>query len=451
MTSLLPDADVPAPAPPTGETPPGRGGDLPGPRGGLRYYLKRLGPGLVTGAANDDPGAVGTHAQVGAQFGAASFWLAPYTLPLTAIVLEMCAQIGNVSGRGLVTILRFHYPRWVLWGAVTLLTVANVVNLAADLGVMASAVEMLVGGPVRVWLVAIAVASGLLQVFVPYAPYARVLKLLALSLFAYVVAVFLVPQDWGAVLRATFVPTFRWDAAFLMGVVAVLGTRLSPYVLVWQPAQVVEEQIDDGKERLAERVGASGREVRAMQVDVVAGSIVANLVTWAILATTAVTLHARGVTNVESATQAAEALRPAAGDFAFAIFALGILSTGLLAVPVLAGGIGYAVGEALGWSRGLGRPAGHAKAFYGVISLAIALAVLLNFVGVNPIRALVLSQVLNGLVAVPLVFLVLRICNDRRVMGDRVNGPIANALGWATFVVIALVGAGAVWGMTQGG
>lgn len=413
------------------------------------YFLRRLGPGLVTGAANDDPAAIGTHAQVGAQFGAASFWLAPYTLPLTAVVLEMCAQIGNVSGRGFVTILRFHYPRWVLWSAVTLFTVANVVNLAADLGIMADAVRGLAGGAPLVWLVLLAAGSAALQVFVPYDAYARVLKLLALSLFAYVVAVVLVPQDWDTVLRSTLIPDVHWDAAFAMSVVAVIGTRLSPYVLVWQPAQVVEEEIGEGKTRLAQRVGATRREVRAMQVDVMAGSLVANVVTWAILVTTAATLHARGVTTVETATQAADALRPAAGALAYALFAVGILATGLLAVPVLAGGVAYAVGEALGWPRGLRRGVARQPQFYGVLVLSIVVAVLLNLVGVNPIRALVLSQIVNGLVAIPLVYLVLRICNDVAVMGRDTNGPLANTLGWITFAIMAAVGAGAIWGLTR--
>jgi NRAMP (natural resistance-associated macrophage protein)-like metal ion transporter len=427
-----------------------RRGASPPPRvGRLMYYLRRLGPGLVTGAANDDPGAIGTHAQVGAQFGAASFWLAPYTLPLTAVVLEMCAQIGNVSGRGLVTILRFHYPRWVLWGAVSLFTVANVVNLAADLGVMADSVRLLAGGPTFLWLLVLAIGSGALQMFVPYAAYAKVLKVLALSLFAYVVAVFLVPQDWGTVLRDTVLPTIHWNAAFVLGVVAVIGTRLSPYVLVWQPAQVVEEDIDEGQARLAERVGATRREVREIQVDVIAGSVVANLVTWAILVTAAATLHARGITTVETATQAARALEPAAGTLAYALFAVGILATGLLAVPVLAGGVAYAVGEALGWKRGLARAAGRAPKFYAAIVLCIAIAVLLNLAGVNPIRALVLSQLLNGLVAIPLVFLVLRICNNPAVMGDKTNGRLANVLGWGTFAIIAAVGAAALWGLTR--
>ena len=417
--------------------------------GRLAFYLKRLGPGLVTGAANDDPGAIGTHAQIGAQFGSASFWLAPYTLPLTAVVLEMCAQIGKVSGRGLVTILRFHYPRWVLWGAVSLFTVANVVNLAADLGVMADSVRLLAGGPTLVWLLVLATGSGLLQLFAPYAAYARILKILALSLFAYVAAVFLVPQNWGEVWRATLVPTMHWDAAFITGVVAVLGTRLSPYVLVWQPAQVVEEEIVEGKLRLAQRVGATRRELRATQVDVIAGSFVANLVTWAILVTTAATLHAHGITNVETATQAADALKPAAGELAYALFAAGILATGLLAVPVLAGGVAYAVGEALGWKRGLARDAGRAPKFYAMIVVCIGVAVLLNLVGVKPIRALVLSQLLNGLIAIPLVFLVLRICNNKDVMGSATNGWFANTLGWLTFAIIAAVGAGAIWGLTQ--
>lgn len=416
-------------------------------RGWLGYYLRRLGPGLVTGAANDDPGAIGTHAQVGAQWGSAPFWLAPYTLPLTAVVLEMCARIGNVTGRGLVTILRFYYPGWVRWGTVALFVVANTVNLAADLGIMAASVELLIGGPILLWLLALAAGSAALQIFAPYAPYARVLKLLALSLFAYVVTVFLVPQNWGVVLRATFVPGIQWDAAFLMSIVAVIGTRLSPYALVWQPTQVVEEQIEDGKKRLTERLGASERSVRAIQLDVLAGSVVANLVTWAIMVTAAATLHAKGVTDVTTATQAAEALRPAGGELAYALFAVGILSTGLLAVPVLAGGVGYAVGEALGWRRGLARKAQDAKRFYSVIALCMAAAVLLNLIGINPIRALVLSQVLNGLVAVPLVFLVLRISNNRRVMGEFVNGRLANLLGAFAFLIIAAAGAAAIYGM----
>jgi NRAMP (natural resistance-associated macrophage protein)-like metal ion transporter len=420
------------------------------PRKGVWYYLRRLGPGLVTGAANDDPGAIGTHAQVGAQFGAASFWLAPYTVPLTAVVLEMCAQIGNVSGRGLVTILRFHYPRWVLWGAVSLFTVANTVNLAADLGVMADAVRLLAGGPALLWLLLLAAGSAALQVFVPYASYARVLKGLAMSLLAYVVAAVLVPQDWSAVLRATFIPQPRWDAAFIMGVVAVLGTRLSPYVLVWQAAQVVEEEIGEGKPRLSQRIGKPRWQVRAMQVDVIAGSLVANLVTWAILATTSATLHDRGVTTVQSATQAATALEPAAGRLAHALFALGILATGLLAVPVLAGGVAYAMGEALGWKRGLAREAGRAPRFYAVIVGCIAVAVLLDLTGVNPIRALVLSQILNGLTAIPLVFLVLRICNDPAVMGERTNGRLANLLGGLALAIITLAGAAAVWWSIRG-
>lgn len=412
---------------------------------GPLHYLRRLGPGLVTGAANDDPGAIGTHAQVGAQFGAASFWLAPYTIPLTAVVLQMCAQIGNVSGRGLVTILRFHYPKWVLWGAVSLFTVANLINLAADIGVMGQAVRSLIPGPERMWLVVVAAVSGALPLLVPYETYARVLKGLALSLLGYVVAAFLVRQDWDAVLLSTFIPKFHWDYAFVMATVAVLGTRLSPYVLVWQPAQIVEEEIEAGEVRLADRLGSTEDEVRSLQVDVLAGSIAANLVTWAILVTSAATLHARGVTNVTSATQAAEALRPAAGNFAFALFALGILATGLLAVPVLSGGVAYAFGDALGWKRGLARETRKAPRFYATIVLCIAIAVLLNLIGANPIRALVLSQIVNGMVAIPLVFLVLRICNDPRVMGDRTNGLFGNVLGWGAFVVLLGVGVAVVW------
>ncbi|MHB1071719.1 MAG: Nramp family divalent metal transporter [Gemmatimonadaceae bacterium] len=412
--------------------------------------LRRLGPGLVTGAANDDPGAIGTHAQVGAQFGSSALWLAPWTIPLTAVVLEMCAQLGNVAGRGVITLVRFRYPRLVLWTVVGLFVVVNVVNLAADLSIMAESVAMLAGGPPRLWLLGIAVLSAASQLLLPYATYARALKLLALSLFAYVAAVFLIPQDWGAVLRASFVPVIRWDAAFFLGTVAVLGTRLSPYVIVWQPSQVVEEQIGEGKPRLQQRMGSSDSDVRAMQLDVFAGATVANLVTWAIMLTAATSLHARGITNVASATEAAEALRPVVGGAASAVFALGILSTGLLAVPVLAGGIGYALGEAFGWRRGLARSVGAARRFYGVIAAGIGVAALLGFLGVNPIRALVLSQVLNGIVAVPLVFLVLRLCNDREVMGEHVNGGLANVLGWSAVVVMGVAAAAAIWALATG-
>ncbi len=412
---------------------------------GVHYYLRRLGPGLVTGAANDDPGAIGTHAQVGAQFGAGSFWLAPYTLPLTAVVLEMCAQIGNVSGRGLVTILRFHYPRWVLYGTISLVAFANTISLAADLGVMADAVRMLVGGHPRIWLVVVAAFSAMLQVLAEFQMYSRVLKVLALSLLAYVVAVFLVPQDWGAVLRATVVPSIRPNGAFLVAVVAVIGTRLSPYVMVWQAAHVVEQKIGDDKPRLWQRLGRRRPEVRAIQVDVIAGSVVANLVTWAILVTTAGTLHTRGITQLATAADAAAALEPAAGRLAYVLFATGILATGLLAVPVLAGGVAYAVGEAFGWARGLAHGASRAPRFYSVIVVCIALAAALNFVGISPIRALVLSQLVNGLVAIPLVFLVLGICNNPEVMRNRTNGRLANSLGWATAIIITVVGVAAIW------
>jgi NRAMP (natural resistance-associated macrophage protein)-like metal ion transporter len=428
-----------------------------GPRGAaervrrrITKTLRRLGPGLVTGAANDDPACIGTHAQVGARFGTELLWLAPWTLPLLAVVQEMCAQLGNIAGQGLASVLRWHYPRPVLWTTVALVTVANVVNLAADLGVMASALRLLVGGPQEGWLVALAAVTGLLQVFVPYGHYARVLKVVALTLLAYVAAVFIVRLDWTAVLADTLVPRLRLDRAALTSIVAVIGTRLSPYLFFWQPSQVVEEEVEEGKTSLDARKGTTRTTLRRLQLDVIAGSVVANLVTWSIMVTTAATLHAQGHTDVQTATDAARALEPLAGRGAALVFSLGILGTGFLAVPVLAGGIGYALGEAFGWTRGLGRRLPEAPGFYAAIAGALCLATLLNFFGVSPIRALFLSQLLNGLVAVPLVFLLLHLCNNRAVMGAHVNGRLSNGLGLVTALVILAAMVALVWTEARG-
>lgn len=418
----------------------------PGPPG-LLARLKQLGPGLVTGASNDDPAAIGTFSQVGAQFGLAPLWLNVYTLPLMGAVLEMNAQIGNVSGQGLATTLRYHYPRWVLFGALALLVGTNLLNLAADLAIMAEAVTLVAPLRSEVWLVAIGAGSALAQAYLPYARYARVLKLLTLTLLAYVVTAVLVTRDWGSVLRATVVPTVYGGPAFLQAVVAVIGTRLSPYVLLWQPSQIVEEKVDAGETRLHERRDISKGDVRRVQADVAAGSLVANLVTWSITATAAATLHAAGITNVATATQAAQALRPLAGPAASIVFAVGILATGLLAVPVLSAGLAYGLGEAFGWERGLRRGPARQKRFYGVMAAALAVAVALNFLGMSPVRALFVSQLVNGIAGIPLVYLVLRICNDRAIMGERTNGRLANTLGWAALLVMVAAGAGAGWAL----
>jgi NRAMP (natural resistance-associated macrophage protein)-like metal ion transporter len=428
-----------------------------GPRGAaervrrrLTRTLRRLGPGLVTGAANDDPACIGTHAQVGARFGTELLWLAPWTLPLLAVVQEMCAQLGNIAGQGLASVLRWHYPRWVLWTTVPLVVVANVVNLAADLGVMASSLALLAGGRPGGWLLVLAAVTGVLQVVVPYGRYARVLKIVALTLLAYVAAVFLVRLDWRTVLAHTALPRLALDRTALASIVAVIGTRLSPYLFFWQPSQVVEEEVEEGKTSLDARKGTTRTTLRRLQLDVIAGSVVANLVTWAIMVTTAATLHAQGRTEVQTATDAARALEPLAGAGAALIFSLGILGTGFLAVPVLAGGIGYALGEAFGWSRGLGRRLPEAPGFYAAIVGALLLATLLNFLGVSPIRALFVSQLLNGLVAVPLVFLLLHLCNNHAVMGARVNGRLANGLGGLTALVLLAATAALIWTEVRG-
>ena len=406
-------------------------------------FFRVLGPGLITGAADDDPSGIGTYSQAGAVFGASQLWLALYVLPLVISVQEMCGRIGLVTGRGIAGVVRTHYRRRVLVAAVLLLFVANTINVGADLGAMAASVRLLVPAvPYYPLLVVFALGMLALEIFIPYRYYARVLKLLTLSLLAYVVTGFVISPDWRRLLLATIIPQLQLTPQYLALVVGLLGTTISPYLFFWQASEEVEESIAKHRQsRSADPVRqerALGKELRALRVDTAFGLVAASVTFWFIVMTAGSTLHPHGITNIASADQAALALRPLAGAGAQALFALGIVGTGLLAVPVLAGSAAYGIAEAAGWREGLGETLGHARGFYLVIVLSTLVGLALNFLGVNPMAALVYTAVINGVVAVPLLALILRVANDRTVMGAHTNGRLSNVFGGLTLVVMAV-------------
>lgn len=408
--------------------------------GRFRRFWRILGPGLITGASDDDPSGIATYAQTGALFGYRNLWLALFSLPFMTAVQQMCGKIGIVTGKGLAGIIRERYGNTVLFGAVFSLFLANTVNIGADLGAMAASARLLLPGPFLFWLFFFAALIVLLQVFIPYRRYAKILKYLAFTLLAYVAASFFVKADWGAVARGTFLPVISPSPEFWMNVVAFLGTTISPYLFFWQASEEVEEEVAKGELReMGKGIPRfSRRDVEDMRKDTVVGMIFSNLVSFFIILTTAATLNANGITDIDTADQAAMALLPFAGQYAFLLFAAGIIGTGLLAVPVLAGSASYAVSESLGWREGLGRKFSRARGFYGVIVLACLVGLFVNFLPVSPMKMLYYAAVLNGIIAPLLLFFILRIAGDRRVMGEYANSKTMNALGSATVALMSL-------------
>lgn len=408
-----------------------------------------LGPGLITGASDDDPSGIATYSQAGAQFGYALGWVMLFSWPLMCAIQEISARIGRVTGRGIAGNLRHHYPLPLLYGIVALLTVANVINIGADLGAMAAALKLLIGGPALIYVGLFALGTVLLEVFARYSRYVSLLKWLTLSLFAYVGVAFVVKLPWGTIGYNLVVPAVQWNATYLTVVVAILGTTISPYLFFWQ----AEEEVEDVKEREGakplERAPEQARgEFSRIRIDTIVGMGFSNLVALFVIVTTAATLHAHGLTDIQTSSQAAEALRPIAGEFAFLIFALGIIGTGLLALPVLAGSSAYALGEAFGWHVGLIRKPQRAKRFYATIALASVAGAALNFTPLDPIKALFWSAVINGVVAVPVMVTMMMLSSNKAAMGDFRLPPILNSLGWlATGVMtLAAIGMFATWG-----
>ncbi|TAJ79990.1 divalent metal cation transporter [bacterium] len=401
-------------------------------------YFKLLGPGLVTGASDDDPGGIATYSIAGASLGYGMLWTAIATLPLTIAVQLTCARIGLVSGRGLAGVLRHSYPRRLLYVACLLLLVANVFNISADLGGMAEVVEMLTGVRSIVFVPLFGFLTLAVTVYTSYATFARYLKWLTVVLFAYVIAPFLARPDWARVLWATVLPDLSRDPNYMATLVGILGTTISPYLFFWQASQEVEEEKALGRRTLAQRRGATEHELHDARLDVITGICLSNLVFYFIILTTASTLYRAGQRDIQSARQAAEALKPLAGDAAYFLFALGLIGTGLLAIPVLAGSASFAVAELFGWRAGLDLSPRRARRFYLVLAGAIVIGMILDLLNTNPIRMLFWSAVLNGVLAPPLLVLVMLVGNNRKVMGEHANGFWLNLLGWTATALMAV-------------
>lgn len=408
-------------------------------------YWETLGPGLTTGAADDDPSGIATYSQAGAQYGPQLIWLSLFSFPFMAVVQEMCARIGLVSGQGLAANIRRHYPPGALYTATALLFFANVLNIAADLGAMSAATRLLVPSVgLELLVILFALVSLVLQIFTTYARYAKYLKYMTLALLSYVVVAFVVHLDWGLILYHTFVPslTFSKDQIFLIA--AILGTTISPYLFFWQTSQEVEEEIQQGETTVQmRRAQVSEHSVRSMRTDVWSGMFFSNLITFFIFAACAGTLYVHGITNIATADQAALALKPF-GQFAYLLFALGIVGTGLLAVPVLAGSTAYALSESLGWKYGLYRKLKQAYAFYGVIIVSMLLGIAANFAHLDPIRGLIYAAVANGVIAPIILFFVVRLSANRRLMGEYASHPLISLVGWLTIGIMAVSGIAAI-------
>ena len=412
----------------------------------IQSRLRRvLGPGLITGASDDDPSGIGTYSQAGAQLGFAISWTMLFSYPLMVAIQQVSARIGRATGRGIAGNIRQHYSNGLLQSIVLLLLIANTINIGADLGAMADAVSILMGGPHLLYVAVFGVMSALLQVFTKYRRYDVFLKWLTLALFAYFGTVMVVKIPWGEAMRGLLIPTFTWDTAFWTTVVAILGTTISPYLFFWQAAQEVED-IRAVRERkpLIKAPEQGDDAIERIRLDTYVGMAFSNLIALAIIVTTAATLHANGVTDIASSSQAAEALRPVAGPFAFTLFTLGIVGTGLLAVPVLAGSAAYAVGEARRWPVGLARKPMQAKAFYTTIAVATLTGASMNFLPISPIKALYWTAVINGIVAVPVMVTLMHMTANPKIMGDFPVRDGLRLVGWISTAVMATAAAAMV-------
>lgn len=405
----------------------------------IRGFFGKIGPGFITGAADDDPSGIATYSIAGAKFGLGMSWLTLFLLPAMISIQEMCGRLGMVTGKGLASVIKKFSSKRVMWFAVSLLAVANVINIGADLGIMASSLQMVFGLNFFFWLFAVAMLIVVLEIWVSYRKYSEVLKWLGLSLMVYVVTAFLIKPDWGEVLNATLVPRITWSVDYVMTLVAFLGTTISPYLFFWQASQEVEEEIDEKKiSDFGVKPEVTGGMIKRMRFDTKVGMLFSNLMTFFIIVTTAGTLNANGIFEINTAQEAAQALRPLAGDFAYLLFALGMIGIGLQAVPVLAGSLAYGVSEALGIKEGLNKKFGKAQGFYLVLALATMVGVLMNLWGINTMRALYYAAVVNGIVAVPLIFIIIRLASREDVVGKFKTEKKYLVIAWITFAFMAL-------------
>lgn len=401
-----------------------------------RGFFSGLGPGLITGAADDDPSGISTYSVTGAAFGYAPLWTALFSFPLMTAVQLMCSRLGMVTGQGLAGVIRTKYSKWVLWSACTLLVIANTVNIGADLGGMGKVTELVTGIDGMYWTPFYAIVIASFLIWSTYDTVARIFKWLTLILFAYIAAAFLAKPDWMMVLRATFIPHIEMSSEYWATLVGIFGTTISPYLFFWQASEEVEEERKEGLTSLKQRKGTTAAALRQSRNDVVTGMFFSNLIMYFIILTTAATLHAHGKTTITTAQDAAEALRPLAGNGAYWLFSLGLIGAGMLGVPVLAGSSAYAVAEAAKWRGSLADRPRRARNFYAVITIGLALGLAFNYMGFNAVSMLFWSAVLNGVLAPPLIVIVLLLTNSRKIMGTRSNPRWLSVLGWITVVVM---------------
>ena len=407
-----------------------------------KEFVRIVGPGMITGAADDDPSGIATYTQTGARFGYGQLWTALFVLPLLTSVQEACARIGAVTGKGIAAVVKEHYSKTILYGTLALILIANTINIGADLGAMGAAAHLIVPIPFPVLVLVFTAVVLVLEVFISYRSYARILKWLCVALFSYVITVFLVREPWGALFKATFIPHIEFNFAFFFIITGVIGTTISPYMFFWEASEEVEEErikglVRGGKPKITKPF------MRRLRLDNLFGMLSSQIATWCIIVVAATVLNHHGVKNVGSAAQAAQAIEPLvqtfphAGFLAKLIFAIGIIGLGLLAVPVLSASASYAISEGLNWKAGLNLKLKRAHGFYGVITIATLGGLMINFIGINPIQALVFTAVINGVIAVPLIFLIARIARNRDIMGEYRSGALSNILVWATFVLMA--------------
>jgi NRAMP (natural resistance-associated macrophage protein)-like metal ion transporter len=408
--------------------------------------LKKLGPGLITGAADDDPSGIATYSQAGAQFGFNMLWTVLFTYPFMVAIQIVSARIGRVSGHGLATNIRRHYPVWLLYGIVGLLLIANTINIAADVSAMGAALKLIIGGPAQLYAVAFGMLSLILQVFIPYRRYVRILKWLTLALLAYVATAFVAHIPWSQVLVKTFVPHLSWKPEYVTTIVAVFGTTISPYLFFWQASQEVEDQLADPQSKpLINAPQQAKANLRRIQLDTYIGMGFSNLVAFFIILTTAVTFNLHGVTDIQTSAQAATALRPVAGEFAFLLFSAGIIGTGLLAIPVLAGSCAYAMAGAFKWRNSLELTPMKAKRFYGIIAVATSIGIALGFTSIDPIKALYWSAVINGVISVPIMAVMMMMAARPKIMGKFVISKGLKMLGWLATLMMAATVVAMLW------
>lgn len=404
-----------------------------------KAWLGKIGPGFVTGAADDDPSGIATYSIAGAQFGYRMSWMALFLIPAMISIQEMCGRIGMVTGRGLAEVIKQHHSKRVMWLAISLLGVANIINIGADLGIIASSLQMLLGWPFLMWLVVSSTVIIGLEIAVPYSRYSGFLKWMGMSLLVYVITAFWVKQDWLTVFKMTVIPQIEFKMGYLMTMVGFVGTTISPYLFFWQASEEVEERI--AKNQISDfdkKPVTSMKEVRAMRLDTNIGMIFSSVMAFFIMLTSAATLHRYGIWDIETPQQAALALKPLAGEFAYILFALGMIGIGLQAIPILAGSLAYAVADGLGLKMGLSKKFGQAKGFYLVILVATLIGALMNLLGINTMRALYYAAIVNGVAAVPLIYMIIKMADDSRVVDGFKTDPKNRVVAWLTFGFMAL-------------